>query len=223
MPRLSEATLRKLIARGETNTVELKVAVPRPGEMAERLCGLANAQGGFMIIGVEDASLKMIGVPDGRMALTKDVILRAARQIEPVLLLDPPEPEVYQLDGKQIVVNTVPPNRGAVYQASGVFWVRRGTYTVPLNVSEIMELVHDRGLVSWETQIANRASMEDIDVERVKSYLSQRSPQSQQNGQSDDVERVLLGMAIATTTSNGDIEPTNSGILYFGLYPQQSI
>src|SRR5690348_11252909 len=93
MPRIRESTLRKLIENGETNTVELKVAVPRPGEMAERLCGLANAQGGFIIIGVEDKTLKVVGVPPARMAMTKDVILRAARQIEPVLLLDPPEPE----------------------------------------------------------------------------------------------------------------------------------
>src|SRR5947209_16106375 len=157
MSMITESTLRKLIESGETSTVELKVAVPRPGEMAERLCGLANAQGGFIVIGVEDASLKIVGVPDARMALTKDVILRAARQIQPVLLLDPPEPEVYVLDGKQLVVATVPPNRGAIYQASGVFWVRRGTYTVPLNASEIMEIAYDRGLVSWETQPARKA------------------------------------------------------------------
>lgn len=182
MPRMRESTLRKLIANGETITVELRVAVPRPGEMAERLCGLANAQGGFIIIGIEDTTLKIIGVPASRMAMTKDVILRAARQIEPVLLLDPTEPEVYLFNGKQVVVAAVPPNRGAIYQAGGVFWVRRGTYTVPLSVSEIMELAHDRGLLSWETQVARRATIEDIDVERVKDYLSQRSMLSQQSG-----------------------------------------
>ena len=47
----SEAELKKLIQGGETNTIELKVAAPRATKMAERLCGLANAQGGLMIIG----------------------------------------------------------------------------------------------------------------------------------------------------------------------------
>lgn len=157
------------------------------------------------------------------MAMTKDVILRAARQIEPVLLLDPPEPEVYMLDGKQIVVAIVPPNRGAIYQAGGVFWVRRGTYTIPLSVSEIMELVHDRGLVSWETQVARRATMEDINRERVMDYLGQRPIQSQQSGRFEDLERVLLGIGCATTTSNGEIVPTNAGILFFGHNPQQFV
>jgi hypothetical protein len=45
MPTLTEDALRRAIAGGETSTVELKKAVPRPGELAERMCGMANAQG----------------------------------------------------------------------------------------------------------------------------------------------------------------------------------
>jgi predicted HTH transcriptional regulator len=146
MSTLTEAALRRAIAGGETSTVELKKAVPRPGELAERMCGMANAQGGVIIIGVEDSSLKVVGVPDARMALTCDMVLRAARQIDPSLLLDPAEPEVYVLDGKRVVVATIPPSRGPVYQASGVFWIRRGTHTVPLSTSEMLELANDRGL-----------------------------------------------------------------------------
>lgn len=36
MPTLTETALRRAIAGGETRTVELKKAVPRPGELAER-------------------------------------------------------------------------------------------------------------------------------------------------------------------------------------------
>jgi predicted HTH transcriptional regulator len=46
----NEEELRRVIAHGETTTVELKVAPPRPAELAERLCGMANAQGGTSII-----------------------------------------------------------------------------------------------------------------------------------------------------------------------------
>jgi len=69
MPLLSKTALRRLIELGETSTVELKVASPRPDEMAERLCGLANAQGGYIIIGVADESLEIVGVPDRKIAL----------------------------------------------------------------------------------------------------------------------------------------------------------
>jgi hypothetical protein len=102
MAKLSKSALRQLLKGGETTTVELKIAAPRPIEMAERLCGVANRQGGMIIIGVEDAEHKIVGVPDERMAMTVDTILRAARQ-NIKLALDPPEPEVSVLDGKQVV------------------------------------------------------------------------------------------------------------------------
>ncbi|GCE12499.1 AlbA family DNA-binding domain-containing protein [Tengunoibacter tsumagoiensis] len=120
-----EEAIRQLIQYGETTTIEIKAAVPRHTEMAERMYGMANAQGGVIIIGVEDASHSIIGVPDERMAMTMDTILRAGRNnIKPPLVLDPPEPEVYTLDGKRVVVVTVPQSMGPVYQAGGVFWVR---------------------------------------------------------------------------------------------------
>lgn len=224
MLKLSETALRQLIEGGETSTVEFKVASPWPDEMAGRLCGLANAQGGFIIIGIADGSLEIIGIPDKKIAQTKDVILRATRQIiKPELLLEPPEPEVYVLDGKKLVIATVPPNRGAIYQVSGVFWIRRGTYTVPLTVSEIMEMAHDRGLVSWEKQVVREATMKDIDVELVKAYISQRGGGSGQSSRFKNVEQVLAGLGCAKVSSDGKLRPTYAGILFFGYDPQQYI
>src|SRR5712675_2815772 len=115
MARLSEPKLRRLIQGGETTTVELKIAAPRPVELAERLCGIANTQGGRVIIGVEDSERNIVGVPDERIAMTIDTILRAARQnIKPVLVLDPAEPEIYVVQGKQLVIAAVPASNGPV-------------------------------------------------------------------------------------------------------------
>src|SRR5207249_6268914 len=146
MVKLSEMELKKLIQGGETNTVELKIAAPRATEMAERLCGMANAQGGMVIIGVKDALHEIVGVPDHRIGETLDVILRAVRQmIKPELVLDPPEPEVYTMAGKKIIVATVSPSQEPVYQAHGIYWMRRGTHTVSLSLSELLEMANDRG------------------------------------------------------------------------------
>ena len=112
MARLSEAELKRLIRGGEMTTVELKLAAPRPVEMAERLCGMAYAQGGVVIIGVKDSNHEIVGVQEHRLGETLDVILRAARQIvKPELVLEPPEPEIYTIAGKKIVVASVRPSR----------------------------------------------------------------------------------------------------------------
>ena len=222
MTRLSESVLRQLIKGGETSTIELKTAAPRPVEMAERLCGMANAQGGMIIIGVEDAKHKIVGVPDDRLAMTIDTILRAARQnVKPVLVLEPPEPEMYEVDGKRLVVAAVPPSRGPVYQSGGVFWVRRGTHTVPLDAAELLELMGDRGLLEWERHVARGSTMEDIDMGRVEAYLSRRSMRDRQPGRFENVEQALVGMGCAVVTGSGGVVPTNAGLLFFGHSPQQ--
>jgi ATP-dependent DNA helicase RecG len=179
---------------------------------------MANAQGGLVIIGVEDNSLRAVGIQDVRVAV--DVVLRAARMIQPVLVLDPPEPEIYTLDGKSLLVVGVPPNQGPLYQSSGVCWVRRGTYTVPLSVSEVLEVANDRGLVSWELQPARKATMQDIDLERVKLYLDQRSTRNRHGSQFEDLESVLIGMDCATVVNGSKVLPTNVGMLFFGSNPQ---
>ena len=222
MTRLSEQELRRLIKAGETNTVELKAAAPRPVEMAERLCGMANAQGGLIIIGVEDAKHTIVGVPDDRLAMTIDTVLRAARQnVKPALVLDPPEPELYEVGGKRLVVVSVPMSRGPVYQSGGVFWVRRGTHTVPLDASELLELLGDKGLVVWERQPVHGSTMEDLDMEKVEAYLKQRSTRERQPGRFEHVEQVLVGMGCAVVMAGGEVVPTNAGMLFFGYDPQQ--
>ena len=224
MGRLNESILRQLIKSGETVTVELKLAVPRHIEMAERLCGMANAQGGIVIIGVEDAKHTIVGVPDERMAMTMDTILRAARiNVKPALVLDPPEPEVYILGNKQVVVATVGPSKGPVYQSGGVCWVRRGTHTVPLSVPEMLELANDRGLQDWELLPVPGTTMEDINGERVEAYMKQRSTRSRQTSRFQNMEQVLVGTKCALVNASGKVVPTNAGVLFFGRDPQMHV
>jgi ATP-dependent DNA helicase RecG len=223
MGKLDERALKRLIQGGETNIVELKVAAPRATEMAERLCGMANAQGGLIIIGVKDATHEIVGIPDRRIGETLDVISRAVRQmIKPELVLDPAEPEIYTIADKKVVVATVKPSSGPVYQAHGIYWIRRGTHTVSLSLSELLEVANDRGLLDWEHQSARNATMEDLDLEKVKAYLERRSANSRQTSRFENIERVLVGMGCAVTTDDG-IHPTNAGLLFFGHHPQEHI
>lgn len=220
MSKLTEIALKRLIQGGETNTVELKVAAPRATEMAERLCGMANAQGGKVIIGVKDSTHEVVGVPDRRIGETLDVIARAVRKmIQPELMLDPSEPEIYTIAGKNVVVATVPPSHGPVYQAHGIYWIRRGTHTVSLTLSELLEVANDRGLLDWEHQPARNTPLEDLDLEKVRAYLAQRSATTRQASRYEDIERVLIGMGCAVVVDESVI-PTHAGLLFFGRDPQ---
>ena len=143
--------------------------------------------------------------------------------IKPELVLDPSEPEIYTVEGKKLVVATVKPSHGPVYQAHGIYWMRRGTHTVSLGLSELLEMANDRGLVDWEHQAVRNATMEDLDLEKVKAYLARRSTSDRQASRFKDLERALIGMECAVRTHDGNVVPTNAGMLFFGHVPQEHI
>jgi ATP-dependent DNA helicase RecG len=219
---LDKEALEKLIQGGETATVEFKVAVPRAAELAERICGFANSLGGLLVIGVVDKTWQVVGVKN--TSETIDIILQAARLCKPTVQFDPPQLQVIDLYGKQLVLAYVPPNDGTLYQAGGVCWTRRGTYTVPLEVSEIEEFLYHRGTLAWETQPVLRATLEDLDMSLIEAYLAQRPDRSKINGRLAPLENVLLNIGCATTTGHDEkqvVRPTNAGMLLFGATPQQ--
>jgi len=150
--------------------------------------------------------------------------LRAARQvIKPALLLDPPEPEVVEIAEKKLVIATIRPSDGPIYQAGGIFWMRRGTQTSALNALELSEMMYDRGVRNWELEPAYNATLDDIDTEKVQVYLDRRVAGGGQVGRFKDMAQVLIGMRCAVTATNGKAVPTNAGILFFGRNPQWHI
>lgn len=207
--------LVQYIRQGETNTVEFKATPPRTGALAERLCGLANTRGGLLLIGVSDHG-KVVGVNAHKAV---DALLQAARLIQPLLVFDPPEPEIYSIEGKQIVVASIPPRTGTLYQAGGACWTRRGTYTVPLTVPQIFEAGHDQGVLSWELQFPLDATLDAIDEDRVIHYLKQRSS-GRAIAQLGTLEEILLGLRAGRRAESGEVRPTNAGLLFFGRDPQ---
>lgn len=216
-------TLRLLIQGGETSTVEFKVASPRTAELAERICGFANSLGGILTIGVEDRTWRIVGVKS--ISETIDGLLQAARLCKPTVQFDPSQPQVVEIDGKQLVVAHVPSNDGTLYQASGVCWTRRGTHTVPLEVAEIEAFLYHRGTLAWEAQSVPRATLQDLDMATVEAFLEGRPSRSKAGGRLSRLDEILLNIGCAVMGEDERkrqvIQPTNAGMLLFGHDPQQ--
>lgn len=145
---MDPVSLQMLIQGGETQTVEFKASPPRLAYLAERLCGLANGLGGFLVIGVADQTWEILGLKQPQEAI--DCLLQAAWLCKPLVPFMPPHPRVIEIQARQVVVAYVPPNDGTLYQAGGVCWIRRGTHTVPMDVSEIEQWLYHRGTPAWE-------------------------------------------------------------------------
>jgi ATP-dependent DNA helicase RecG len=220
---MTEETLRQLIAGGETGTVELKVNAPRPSDLAERICGMANTRtGGTIIFGVEDATLAVVGVAQPSEAI--DVILRAARMVKPPVPLSEDNVHTWPIDRRAIVSVEIPANDGRLYQYNGACLVRRGTHTVPLSVEEINAYLSAYGTTRWELGLCGRTTLDDIDTEAIERYLAYRAERSRQRRRYTDSADLLLGLHAASRDAQTDqIRPTNAGILMFGFDPQLPI
>lgn len=217
---MDEATLRALIAGGETATVEFKSSAARPIDIAERMCGMANNRaGGIIIFGIEDATLAIVGIRNP--SLTNDVVLRAARMIKPAVSLSETSVRQWTLDGLTLITVEVPPNTGRLYQYDGACYVRRGTNTVPLSVEEIHAHLNRSGLAGWELALGpDWMTPDDLDVDAVERFLSYRAERSRNRKRLGEAMQLLPALQALGPDAHGQMRPTNAGILMFGLDPQ---
>lgn len=214
--------LRRLIAQGETAHVEFKVAPPRVSDLAARVCGFANGDGGAIVLGVADTSWAVVGVKDSAAAV--DRLLQACRQCRPPVRLAPPQPVVAQLGVKALVVGHVPPNDGTLHQAGGVFYIRRGTHTVPMDAGEIEAYFHRRGTLAWQARPAALATLDDLDLDQVGAYLAHRP--GRRGGSASAADPLTLqrvGCAAPDPGDPGTLRPTHAGLLLFGRAPRDVI
>ena len=49
-------------------------------------------------------------------------------------------------------------------------------------MTELSEMIYDRGLRDWELEPAYNATMEDIDMEKVQAFIARRSSSGRQSG-----------------------------------------
>ena len=205
--------------------MEFKIAPPRPGELAERLCGFANSRlGGMLIVGVADQTWEIVGVKSE--AATLDVIIQACRLCKPPLTLTlPNQLEVVELRGKKVILAHIPPNTGVLYQAGGSYWLRRGTYTSPMDTAEVTSFLHRQGQLQWEAQPVLEATLEDLDNAKVQGYLEHLADLTKRPPRINDYTELLLKLKCAVRVVGGEqvgpkVYPTNAGLLLFGYAPR---
>ena len=221
---MDKEELQALIKGGETVTTEFKLNAPWQAEMAQRLCGFANsALGGILVLGVEDKSWEIKGVRDTAAAI--DEIIKGAAFANPPIPLVEGDPQIVELEGKNVIIARVPPNSGILYQSGGVYWIRRGTMTRPMTTEQVAEYLNRQGLISWERQVHPMATLDHLDMKQVESYLNQLIVTAGKPSRASDTLELLtlLGCVhrqVDQQTGERQLRPTNAGLLLFGYAPR---
>lgn len=212
LPSLSELQARLAGGlRPELHWFPEDVQVSR---LASVLVGMANTAGGTVLLGITPRSGQIQGVRDPGEML--DRVFQAALLADPPLVL--PVPRVCPAGQTQVVWITVPAGLPNVYSLEGRYLGREGTQTNPLPARRLRQLLLERGVIQFESQVPPNATLNDLDPQQVRAYVQALNLPATETPVSDN--EVLLRRGCLKQVRQ-ELCPTYAALLLFGRQPQQ--
>ncbi|MDZ4764435.1 MAG: ATP-binding protein [Chloroflexota bacterium] len=205
--------LEALVREGRSARVDWVSETASVDTIAAILSAMANTHGGTLLLGVSGPAGAVTGVRDADTV--QDRVLQAALAIDPPLFI--PLPRVVKLGDKPIVVAHIPQGMPHVYAHDGRYLQRAGADMVALKPRDLRRLIMERGDVSFETEIARGASLDDIDWDQAKQYAGSLG------GVGESGIETILQRRGCLVRQDGRLRPTHAGILLFGKEPQRYV
>ena len=104
----------KALLSGESKNVEYKVSRPEKSiKYMNTVIAFSNGTGGYLVFGIEDKTLEVVGIPEDIVFQEMDAITNAiSDSCEPVII-----PDVYPqtIDGKTVIVAAISAGRQRPY------------------------------------------------------------------------------------------------------------
>lgn len=207
--------LLALVARGMGSDLHWFPEDVSASRLGSVLVGMANATGGSVLVGISPRSGQIQGLSNPQAAI--DCVFQAALLADPTLVL--PLPQLVQVGATVMLVVTVPAGLPNVYSIEGRYLGREGTQTNPLPARRLRQLLIERGIVQFESQIPPHATLQDLDPAKIEAYLHAiGQPGGLPIG--EQASEVLFRRGCLKRQGNHFV-PTYAAILLFGYEPQQ--
>jgi len=208
---ISETDITRWISQGMSQELHWFPGDVQPSRLAPVLVGMANTYGGTVLLGLAPRSPEVSGVQDPVEAA--DRVFQSALLADPPLIL--PVPSSVSVNGRTVLLISIPPGLPHVYSVDGRFWGREGVQTNPLSARSLRALLIERGAVQFESRAVPGASLDDLDLNQIAAYLSAlNSPPG------SDWQTVLLRRGCLQQNEDKLI-PNYAALLLFGRFPQQ--
>jgi len=210
---LTPEEVRTLINQGEGQRLELKRSLAELKTGVRAAAAMANTDGGHVLFGVRDDGA-ILGVQIG--AQTRERVVQAITDnSDPTLY---PSVEYVDLDGKTVIVVTVPGSEDRPHLVRGRAYKRVGAADVQMSRTEYERLLRDRPGAEYDGQVIAQATEDDIAWDKVERYLALRE---QVTGRRVTIppQQVLQARG-CLVEADGTLRPTVAGLLLFGADPQ---
>ena len=222
------ADLLKQIAIGEDSVLELKtiefkgnqVAGPHRNSMADELAAMANTATGVILLGVDDKSKAIVGIPMNLL----DVVETWLRGICNDLIEPPLDcvirkiPIAAENSDEKIIIRVDVPRSLFVHQSPGGYFRRIGSSKRQMKPDVLARLFQQRSqtrLIRFDEQPIARADPEVLEPRLWKRFRTVIS--------SADDQEFLLKIKLVVDDENGVLRPTVSGVLMATEHPEEFI
>jgi ATP-dependent DNA helicase RecG len=128
---MNEKEIKKLISRGESDTIEFKQKVSSPSNLAVLMTAFANSYGGKILIGVTNKS-KVRGIENTQEVINK--INETTKLISPKLT---PKIEITRIYNKNIIVVDISSSETAPHAVLCEYYHRKGAFSCRANINQL--------------------------------------------------------------------------------------
>jgi ATP-dependent DNA helicase RecG len=214
----TRSELLEKIRLGEDTFFELKevkfaggnLRGPSQDGLADELAAFANSSGGVLLLGVEDTSREIVGIPVDKLDDVEQRVRQACEQsVKPPLA--PIIERITLPDGsgvEQPVIRLAIERSLFVHQSPGGYLHRVGSSKLPIAPDQLARLFQQRSqsrLIRFDETPVPRASLHDFDEKLWKRFAPPRS--------SDAPEVLMEKLAMAARDDQGVWHPTVAGLL----------
>lgn len=196
-----------------------------PSRLWETVSAFANAQGGVMLFGVDEASDFAITGVDDPATLERHLGSLCSTNMEPPCRAII---ETVTLEGRQVVVAEIPAvarsERPCYYRGEGPYggsYVRVADGDRRLTHYEVSVLLADRGQPKDDERPIEEASSSDLNPDLTAEYLRLLRRDKPRMFSGGDQEALRMSKVLVPNKSKDGLVPSVAGILALGQYPQE--
>lgn len=204
------------ISNGEDSFTQFKREVTDANKLADELTAFSNAEGGLILIGVDDDG-SIVGLSNEVIGKLNQLIGNTSNEnVRPPIY---PLTEIVEISEKKIVVINVRKGSSKPYQTiKGIYWTKSGSDKRKMSSEELRRLFAESKRLYADEEILDGSSIVDLNTELFYAFLEKedlRVFEDLTQGKLD-LETVLENRELFKESSL-----TLAGNLFFGKSPQR--
>ncbi len=186
-------------------------------DLAKTCVCMANAQGGYLIIGIEDKTK----VPPCEQKIDDELVntvIKKLRSFTDSVGLVNPETYIHENGGEYFSIQVHPSLKTIATTSDGKVFIRVGDECVAVKGEELIRLAHEKGAFQWEL-VVSKKRLSDVPSENIDKFVyeirnSDRVSEFIKNQEASEI------LEFFHLTDDGYL--TNLGILWLGDFKLRS-